>query len=566
MIPLLYLLLLHEPRRARRGFMKKTLKTVTGTLVPKVQPGSGPVNRQMPVKQGNRSHYHHPVIAVNEEDLRKWNNLRGAPLIVEHGKGQEQPIQVGTMLDSTIQQDGSLYIVASVHDDEVGAVVAEQIKHGGISGFSIGYDVVPDVYGNVAEKRLREVSLVVEPFFEQAKISVCATSSDGNVYKTDDLQNSLHHLFVPMDNNANATTTTTTPAAAAAAAVPQQQSSNASPAAPASQQATADIKNFAAEVELKQLREQQAKKDAEYEQERARAKEMEQVLSRYKAKEEAEKRAQIDAKVKELETTLLNVQKGLGLKELPKEFIEDQRKVAEGQILMEDNNPYKKHVEVQASIFSQVGSALATKDEEMAKLRAELAAQKAELQQALELQSKMQSDVKLASERIAASRDAIFRGGASATPVPSPNTAATPAAATESVQASGSGLPGYLHGSQIGDILEVPHVKPGTWAGQVYARDYNPSFGAPRNFGIYGINASSSMPAQEEPKTVKVRAPPVHDHLKFVPNSMRFRTDEEGNPVGAASFSWMTQNFSADANVTPNFAMAMGKTQYERSF
>lgn len=137
--------------------MRKTLKTVTGTLVPKVQPGSGPVNRQMPARQGDRSHYHHPVIAVSEEDLRKWNNLRGAPLIVEHGKDQKEPIQVGTMVDSTIQKDGSLYIVASVHDDELGATVAKQIEQGGISGFSIGYQVVPDVYGNVAEKRLQEV-------------------------------------------------------------------------------------------------------------------------------------------------------------------------------------------------------------------------------------------------------------------------------------------------------------------------------------------------------------------------------------------------------------------------
>lgn len=139
--------------------MRKTLKTVTGTLVPKVQPGSGPANRQMPAKQGDRSHYHHPVIAVSEEDLRKWNNLRGAPLIVEHGKDQKEPIQVGTMVDSTIQKDGSLYIVASVHDDELGATVAKQIEQGGISGFSIGYQVVPDVYGNVAEKRLQEVKI-----------------------------------------------------------------------------------------------------------------------------------------------------------------------------------------------------------------------------------------------------------------------------------------------------------------------------------------------------------------------------------------------------------------------
>jgi hypothetical protein len=394
--------------------MKKTLKTVTGTLVPKVQPGSGPANRQMPARQNDRSHYHHPAIAVNEEDLRRWNNARGAPLIVEHGKGQTKPIQVGTVVDTTIRQDGSLYVVASVHDDEMGEFVAKRLEQGDFSGFSIGYDVVPDVYGNVAEKRLNEISLVVEPFFEQAKISVCATSSDANVYKTDPTQNASHHhhhLFVPMDNNANANATP-----AAAAALPQQQQSTSAvpPAAAAAsqqqQQATADIKNFAAEVELKQLREQQAKKDAEYEQERARAKEMEEVLKKYRAKEEAEKRALIDAQVKELETTLKNVQKGLGLNELPKEFIEDQRKVAEGQILMEDNNPYKKHVEVQASIVRQIGSALASKDEEMAKMRAELAAQKAELEQARELQAKMQSDVKLASERIAASRDAIFRG------------------------------------------------------------------------------------------------------------------------------------------------------------
>lgn len=255
---------------------------------------------------------------------------------------------------------------------------------------------------------------MVKPFFEQAKISVCATSSDGDLYKTDSAQNSLHHLFVPMDSN---TTGSSAPPAAAAPQAQQQQNTTATPKPPAatatpSQQesSTADIKNFAAEVELKQLREQQAKKEAEYEQERARAKEMEERLKKYKEKEDAEKRALIDAKVKELETTLKNVQQGLGLNELPKEFIEDQRKVAEGQILMEDNNPYKRHVEVQASIFNQVGSALATKDQEMAKLRAELAAQKAELEEARQLTSKMQSDVKLASERIAASRDAIFRG------------------------------------------------------------------------------------------------------------------------------------------------------------
>lgn len=262
---------------------------------------------------------------------------------------------------------------------------------------------------------LFKVSLVVKPFFEQAKISVCATSSDGDLYKTDSAQNASYHLFVPMDSNT--TNTGASPAAPAAVPQVQQQTTAFTPKPPAatatpSQQesSTADIKNFAAEVELKQLREQQAKKEAEYEQEKKQAKEMAERLKRYEEKEAAEKRALIDAKVKELETTLKNVQQGLGLNELPKEFIEDQRKVAEGQILMEDNNPYKRHVEVQASIFNQVGSALATKDQEMAKLRAELAAQKAELEEARQLTSKMQSDVKLASERIAASRDAIFRG------------------------------------------------------------------------------------------------------------------------------------------------------------
>jgi hypothetical protein len=274
----------------------------------------------------------------------------------------------------------------------------------------------------------------------------------------------------------NATNTSAPPAAAAA--VPQQ-STTATPKPPAATQAqpasqqessTADIKNFAAEVELKQLREQQAKKDAEYEQEKNRAKEMEAMLKKYKEKEDAEKRAQIDAKVKELETTLKNVQQGLGLNELPKELIEDQRKVAEAQILMEDNNHYKRHVEVQASIFYQVGSALASKDQEMAKLRAELAAQKAELEEARQLTSKMQTDVKLASERIAASRDAIFRG-TSSTPAATPvSTSSAPAAAAVPVQASGSGLPGYLHGSQMSDILEVPHVKPNTWEGQVRSK------------------------------------------------------------------------------------------------
>jgi phage head maturation protease len=138
----------------------KTLKTVTGTLVPKVHAGSGPSNKQMPPQQGDRSHYHHPAIALNEEDLKRWKNLRGAPLIFEHGKDQKERIQVGTMVDSTIQKDGSLYIVASVHDDKTGEWAADAIQQGRVSGFSIGYEVVPDVYGNVAEKRLQEVKKI----------------------------------------------------------------------------------------------------------------------------------------------------------------------------------------------------------------------------------------------------------------------------------------------------------------------------------------------------------------------------------------------------------------------
>jgi hypothetical protein len=75
----------------------------------------------------------------------------------------------------------------------------------------------------------------------------------------------------------------------------------------------------------------------------------------------------------------------------------------------------------------------------------------------------------------------------------------------------------------------------------------------------------SSRTAEETPKTVKIRTPATHNHLQYVPNSMRFNVDQDGNPVGAAAFSWMTQEFRADAQTSPNYSMKFNQTAYERT-
>jgi hypothetical protein len=538
----------------RFEMQKKTLKTVTGTLVPKVHAGSGPRDKRMPPREGDRSHYNHPAIAVNEADLQKWQRLRGAPLIFEHGEKQKQRIQVGTMLDSTIQQDGSLYIVASVHDDETGAWAAERIERGDISGFSIGYEVVPDVHGNVAEKRLQEVSLVVKPFFEQAKISVCATSSDGDLYKTDSPQSSVQHVFVPMDSTSNTPPSATS--AATAAPVAQQQQ----PQQQAPRDAAREISQHAAEIELKQMREAQAKEKAAMEEERKKNKEMADELAAYRAEKEAQKRALADTKVKELESALASVQKGLGLAELPKEYVEDVRKLAQGQVYLDEKDPVKRYVDVQASMIGKFGTALASKDEENLKMREQNAKMEREIAELKEMMSKTQKSFDLAAERVAASRDAIYRG-AGATPVSAAPTgaAAAPAAPTESVKASGSMA--YLHGSEMSDILQVPHVRSNTLFGQIYQKDYNASFG--QQYGPYGVHASG---VTEEPTMVSVKAPPVHDKLSYVPNSMRFNMDPQGNPSGAAWLSHIIHNFNKDARTSPKFGMRHDPIVYERTF
>jgi hypothetical protein len=405
-----------------------------------------------------------------------------------------------------------------------------------------------------------QVSLVVKPFFDQARISVCATSSDGNLYKTETPQKNVQHVFVPMDSSTPATNNDTS-VAAPAAQQPKSVPAVPAPQAQGQQNAARDISQNAAEIELKHLREQQAKEKAEMEAERKRVKDMADALAKYQAKEKAEKDALVEAKVKELEATMQNVRKGLGMNELPKEFVEDHRKFVEGQVLLDDDNPVKKYVDVQASMMGKFGAAFASKEEEAAKMRAELAAKDAELAQLRELHAKTQQEVGLAAQRVAASRDAIYKERE-----PTPVAASSSATTTTTVAASGS--LGYLHGSQMSDILEVPHVQPNTWAGDMYARDYNPHFGASRSYGVYGITASgvAASSVSEVPKTVKLQAPPAHDRLHQVPNSLRFRVDEDGNPTGAAAFSHIVRNFSETAVTSPAFKVTKQEYNNEKTY
>jgi hypothetical protein len=467
---------------------------------------------------GVRSHYNHPVVKINEADLERWNHLRGVPLIFEHGAGQRSRIAVGSVLDTTLQKDDSLYIVASVYDNDEGNWAGEQIKAGQISGFSVGYEVVPDRFGQVAQKNIQEVSLVLKPFFECAKISVCA--SDSAAYNTNE-KNRDDKIFVPVFSMETKPPTATQEPAPTETTTPRDP--------------VGEIQNVAVEMELKQLKEKQARDEKELADLRKKNDAEAEELNRYRAEKKAQLEREAESKRKELDEAMAKIQKGTGLEKLPEEYIQDNRGVAEAMVYLNADDKNRKPVEVAASMTMKIAESLSSYQSENDRL-------KQELDELKKTMLEKESQVARATDRIQASRQAVYDHD-------QPKDKGKEEIKTETVQASSNPPPPLLHGSRLSDILTIPAIKPNTWEGNIYKDQYNPSFNA---MSPYGVHASVSEQTSET-QTVTVKAPGTHKHMDWVPHSERFRTDQDGNPVGAAWFAHKTQHYRPGLAVTPGF-------------
>jgi hypothetical protein len=493
--------------------------TITGTLYPDVMPGKGPRDRQLPSHSEDRSHYHHPVVKVNEADVEQWNNLRGTPLLVEHGIGQGgEPVCVGTVLDSRVTKENALFIVASVYNNDAGHYVADKVRDGTFSGFSIGYVPEPDRYGNLQRKVLREVSLVIKPFFEGADISVYA--SDSLSYNQNQEKNSNQRIFIPI--MATETSASTLPVA--------------------ERDPVKEIQMINYETELKELRAKQVQEAQRAAELQKKNEEAFNELNELRAIRNKQLEQEDIQRTQRMKDAMANIQRGFGEEALPSEFIEGQLAIARDTVFRNPNDPEKKIVDVTASMTEKIGQRFATMQTERQKLEEEL--------------SNLRKQMAEKDKALLANTDSLRNRVTSSQSV-NQDSAVALRQQQQPLEVNASRT---LPGSVLGDILMVPKVRPNTIEGKIYREQYNQNNG----FKSYSINASN---AEEEAgdTMVAVPAPATHDKLAFIPQSLRNRKDPDGYPTGAAWFSHAVRNWRPDGKVSSKFAIE-GKPQFERSF
>jgi hypothetical protein len=515
----------------KKKHMPPILKTLTGTVYPSVVKGQGPAFKPLPRKrhEHDKSYYTEPQVMVNEHDLASWNNLRGVPLIFEHGAGQKEgdPVVFGHTVDTTVQSDNSVFYVAQIYDTPEGRWAAEKIECGIITGLSIGYGIIPDVTcTQIAGKRVTEVSMVLKPFFPTAQLRVCASDNDN--YNGSDNKCVVDKLHL-MDPQGVAPT-------------PQD---NGKP-----RDAAAEIAQAAADIQLKQARDAQLKAQEELERLRKEKEDQEKELTTYRKEKQAQLEAQAQSRVKEVDAALVNVQRALGVAALPEEFVNANRAIAQNTVFMPADAPAKQVAEVTASMTTLIGKRMGEMADEQAKKDKEIAELKARMQE-------MEAKLNMTADRVQASRNALYQTAKTENVKETVQSALSAALPVPDVQAS------RLHGSHITDILVVPMVKPGTVEGRMY-QETNPNFGMMSPSSFMGVHASASVGTTEQ-TTVQVRRLPTHDRLEHVPHSLRNRKDEAGNPVGEAWMSQILFNYNPTAPCLPTFKIQQQPLVIERS-
>lgn len=534
---------------------------VTGIMYPGVQAGDGPAQKRLPEPDPDRNYYHHPTIKVCEGDVKKWQNLRGKPLRLEHGHHQgSSPVEVGRFVDSVLTKDNNLFVAAGIYDTEAGRYAKSLIDEGVLTGFSIGYDPVGDADGYLLDKVLHEGSLVIKPFFKGANISVCA--SDSQQYNNEPPKNDANRLFVPfvMQQQQQQQDTPSVPpsvvppsqntfATPAAPAAPAAQQVPASSAAAATQQgqqgahrdAAAEIQMRALELELKQLRDERVREAKEKSELESKYREQEQFTKKYLDERQKQREVEEAKELSLAKDAMARIQKGLGAEQLPPEYVEQQLSLAQKKVYTEQGDPAKNYLDVAASMTQKIAGRFSEFQDRNQKLEDEVAKLKEELQN---------RDKRLLSVADRLNQTATTFGGSGNTGAS--NTLGTVAASGTPASAPAPlGAKGELN---MTELLVVPKVQPNSREGYMYQR-------------LYGMKQPMSVQASfEATSTVSVPAPPVHDKLEHCPNSLRFRKDAQGNPVGAAYFSTVVGNWRSDMKSGSSKFAVYGDMKTEHTF
>ena len=148
---------------------------VKGRAYPHLVQGEN-VTRMVDVDHRDRERfYHHPAIQLSTKEMEAIDYGQGAPLCYEHRRHDV----VGVVHKSYQEEDGSLTIWGKIPLNVRGRQIAEEIRRGEITGFSVGYgvDLAFSRARRVTGKEFREISLVKQPFFDDCKLTLNVTMS-----------------------------------------------------------------------------------------------------------------------------------------------------------------------------------------------------------------------------------------------------------------------------------------------------------------------------------------------------------------------------------------------------
>lgn len=238
-----------------------------GRAYPRVIRGSNPT-RQITSDRTNRdSFYYDPAIRLSDTDLDKFQGTEGAPLCVEHNVKDV----VGSVHHSWIGdgEERALKIIGRISlETERGRLIADEVKAGKYKGLSVGYGTeVGDEDNLLYDKHFREISLVAEPFFSDCRLADYGVTASKQATNFAPYKSSRHVLELYIE--------------ASGAMDSQQQQQQAPPSGP-----PVSVEELLRETDKLKAHLEQEKKQRESELQRA--KQADERLAYYEAKEAKE--------------------------------------------------------------------------------------------------------------------------------------------------------------------------------------------------------------------------------------------------------------------------------------
>lgn len=133
------------------------------------------------------SYYHDDALKLAKGDVGRFV---GKPLCYEHDKDNH----IGKITAAWVDTEGNMRITGHVYTDtKDGEKLFREINCGKKKGLSVGYGVLRN-FG----KDIQEISIVDEPFFEGAGITITASSSNNPNYKSNLTKESKNNLVLQL--------------------------------------------------------------------------------------------------------------------------------------------------------------------------------------------------------------------------------------------------------------------------------------------------------------------------------------------------------------------------------